>query len=191
MMRKIKYIGIILLVGVILLLSPVPGYASSSGGSGEKTSGKRFELPQEIRNYRFNAANEKKRLAEAISKLDELGFSPEKLLDHFWDFISRKENREKMGKAAENLKENAAKLLNKDGSNKSDTASESQGSAEDSVKDKLKKEADRQLEKVIDQAAEEVGDLASEGISRAAETAGDLAEEEISKAAEKVKEEVR
>ena len=90
------------------------GHDDSDGKEASgKTSKNKFELPQFIKDYHFDAETEKKRLAEAISKLDELGFSPEKLAERFWSIISRKENREKIGKAAEDLKENTGKLIEK------------------------------------------------------------------------------
>ena len=85
----------------------------TSKKTSQKTTGKEIDLPQFIKDYHFDADTEKKRLAEAISKLDELGFSPEKLAQRFWSIISRKENREKIGKAAEELKENTGKLIEK------------------------------------------------------------------------------
>ena len=77
----------------------------------KKKSKKNFEIPQFIKDYHFDVDAEKKKLAEAISKLDELGFSPEKMAERLWDIISRRENREKIGKAAEDLKENTGKLI--------------------------------------------------------------------------------
>ena len=94
----------------------------------KKKSKKNFEIPQFIKDYHFDADAEKKKLAEAISKLDELGFSPEKMAERLWDIISRRENREKIGKAAEDLKENTGKLIEKASGAGTDTGSGNEGS---------------------------------------------------------------
>ena len=97
----------------------------------KKKSKKNFEIPQFIKDYHFDADAEKKKLAEAISKLDELGFSPEKMAERLWDIISRRENREKIGKAAEDLKENTGKLIEKASGAGTDTGSGNEGSGKD------------------------------------------------------------
>ena len=97
----------------------------------KKKSKKNFEIPQFIKDYHFDADAEKQKLAEAISKLDELGFSPEKMAERLWDIISRRENREKIGKAAEDLKENTGKLIEKASGAGTDTGSGNEGSGKD------------------------------------------------------------
>lgn len=97
----------------------------------KKKSKKNFEIPQFIKDYHFDADAEKKKLAEAISKLDELGFSPEKMAERLWDLISRRENREKIGKAAEDLKENTGKLIEKASGAGTDTGSGNEGSGKE------------------------------------------------------------
>ena len=97
----------------------------------KKKSKKNFEIPQFIKDYHFDADAEKKKLAEAISKLDELGFSPEKMAERLWDIISRRENREKIGKAAEDLKENTGKLIEKASGAGTDTGSGNEGSGKE------------------------------------------------------------
>ena len=97
----------------------------------KKKSKKNFEIPQFIKDYHFDVDAEKKKLAEAISKLDELGFSPEKMAERLWDIISRRENREKIGKAAEDLKENTGKLIEKASGAGTDTGSGNEGSGKE------------------------------------------------------------
>ena len=97
----------------------------------KKKSKKNFEIPQFIKDYHFDADAEKQKLAEAISKLDELGFSPEKMAERLWDIISRRENREKIGKAAEDLKENTGKLIEKASGAGTDTGSGNEGSGKE------------------------------------------------------------
>ena len=126
MIKKKRYGGLILLMALFLAFRPASalcvyaaensqsaGHHDSGGEASEKKSKMKFEMPQVIKDYRFDPDVEKKRLAEAISKLDELGFSPEKMAERFWTIISRKENREKIGKAAEDLKENTGRLIEK------------------------------------------------------------------------------
>lgn len=196
---------------------PVSLSGASKGASkesGEKKQRSKFQLPQFIsdNDFHFDPANEKKELGKAISKLDELGISPEKMVVRFWDFITHKENLEKIGRTAHDLKENAGELIeqatggNGDSGDKSErSGSESSGntgdggsaSAEkdngsdiDRVKDKVKEQVDRKTEEAIDKAAETAGEIAAREIDKAAETAGQLVGQEIDKAAEKVKEEV-
>ena len=143
MIKKKRYGGLILFLVIFLAFRPASalyvhasetgqgtGHYDSNGETSEKKSKKKFELPQVIKDYRFDADTEKKKLAEAISKLDELGFSPEKMAERLWTIISRKENREKIGKAAEDLKENTGKLIEK-----------ASGSGTDSGKDQSEKGA--------------------------------------------------
>ena len=143
MIKKKRYGGLILFLVIFLAFRPASalyvhasetgqgtGHYDSNGETSEKKSKKKFELPQVIKDYRFDADTEKKKLAEAISKLDELGFSPEKMAERLWIIISRKENREKIGKAAEDLKENTGKLIEK-----------ASGSGTDSGKDQSEKGA--------------------------------------------------
>lgn len=123
------------------LMRPSGHDNSDEEKTSKKKSKKNFEIPQFIKDYHFDADAEKKKLAEAISKLDELGFSPEKMAERLWDIISRRENREKIGKAAEDLKENTGKLIEKASGAGTDTGSGNEGSGkETSDKDDSGKE---------------------------------------------------
>lgn len=178
--------------------------------SGEKKQKSKFQLPQFIsdNDFHFDPANEKKELGKAISKLDELGISPEKLVVRFWDFITHKENLEKIGKTAHDLKENAGELIEqatggngdsgnkseKSGSqgsgNKSDGAGSNSGNSGDGGSASAEKDNDSDIDRVKEKVKEQVDRKTEEAIDKAAETAGEIAAREIDKAAEKVKEEV-
>lgn len=172
--------------------------------SGEKKQKSKFQLPQFIsdNDFHFDPANEKKELGKAISKLDELGISPEKLVVRFWDFITHKENLEKIGKTAHDLKENAGELIEqatggngdsgnkseKSGSqgsgNKSDGAGSNSGNSGDGGSASAEKDNDSDIDRVKEKVKEQVDRKTEEAIDKAAETAGEIAAREIDKAAE-------
>jgi len=186
---------------------PVSLSGASKGASkesGEKKQKSIFQLPQFIsdNDFHFDPANEKKELGKAISKLDELGISPEKLVVRFWDFITHKENLEKIGKTAHDLKENAGELIEqatggngdsgnkseKSGSqgsgNKSDGAGSNSGNSGDGGSASAEKDNGSDIDRVKDKVKEEVDRKTEEAIDKAAETAGEIAAREIDKAAE-------
>ena len=176
----------------------------ASKESGEKKQKSKFQLPQFIsdNDFHFDPANEKKELGKAISKLDELGISPEKLVVRFWNFITHKENLEKIGKTAHDLKENAGELIEqatggngdsgnkseKSGSqgsgNKSDGAGSNSGNSGDGGSASAEKDNGSDIDRVKDKVKEEVDRKTEEAIDKAAETAGEIAAREIDKAAE-------
>ena len=186
---------------------PVSLSGASKGASkesGEKKQKSKFQLPQFIsdNDFHFDPANEKKELGKAISKLDELGISPEKLVVRFWDFITHKENLEKIGKTAHDLKENAGELIEqatggngdsgnkseKSGSqgsgNKSDGEGRNLGNSGDGGSASAEKDNGSDIDRVKDKVKEEVDRKTEEAIDKAAETAGEIAAREIDKAAE-------
>ncbi len=192
-------------------LDPVSLSGASKGASkeaakesGEKKQKSKFQLPQFIsdNDFHFDPANEKKELGKAISKLDELGISPEKLVVRFWDFITHKENLEKIGRTAHDLKENAGELIEqatggngdsgdkseKSGSqgsgNKSDGAGSNSGNSGDGGSASAEKDNGSDIDRVKDKVKEEVDRKTEEAIDKAAETAGEIAAREIDKAAE-------
>ena len=178
----------------------------ASKESGEKKQKSKFQLPQFIsdNDFHFDPANEKKELGKAISKLDELGISPEKMVVRFWDFITHKENLEKIGKTAHDLKENAGELIEqatggngdsgnkseKSGSqgsgNKSDGAGSNSGNRNsgDGGSASAEKDNDSDIDRVKEKVKEQVDRKTEEAIDKAAETAGEIAAREIDKAAE-------
>ena len=186
---------------------PVSLSGASKGASkesGEKKQKSKFQLPQFIsdNDFHFDPANEKKELGKAISKLDELGISPEKLVVRFWDFITHKENLEKIGKTAHDLKENAGELIeqatggngdsgdksersgSESSGNKSDGAGSNSGNSGDGGSASAEKDNDSDIDRVKEKVKEQVDRKTEEAIDKAAETAGEIAAREIDKAAE-------
>ena len=48
---------------------------------------------------------EKEKLREAVRKMDEIGISPERLVQRAWKFLNRKDNREKIDEAVEDIRD--------------------------------------------------------------------------------------
>lgn len=177
-------------------LRDIPQSAEISGNAEKETSKKKFELPESVRNFHFDADKERKNLAEAISKLDELGISPEKVVDRLWDFVSRKENREKIGKAAEDLKENAGKLLEKTTGLGADSESGEVSGNGDSGSGKSSKEASSDSRSGEAETGEDSGDSSKNdsGDSSKSDSGNssksDSAVEKAVKEAERIKEKI-
>jgi len=152
----------------------------------------KLNIPDLPSDFHIDKATEKKRLAEAIRQLDEYGLSPEKLVEHFWDYISRRENRDRIGekagelkKKAEDLRDGAGKLMEKDSAGSSDS-----GSSGTTAGLALPEEARQEIDRVRKTAAEEAGRKIEEAVDAAADQAAQKAAEEIDSAAEAVKQEV-
>lgn len=169
-------------------LRDFPQSAEISGNAEKETSKKKFELPESVRNFHFDADKERKNLAEAISKLDELGISPEKVVDRFWDFVSRKENREKIGKAAEDLKENAGRLIEKTTGLGADSESGEVSGNGDSGSGKSSEEASSDSRSGGAETGEDSGDSAKNDSGDSAKS--DSAMEKAVKEAERIKEKI-
>lgn len=149
---------------------------SETDNSGKKKPA--FSIPD---NVHFDAEAEKKKLAEAIATLDEMGLSPEKVFERFWGFISRKENREKVGETFENFKEKTGKMIKKSSPEKTEDGS---GSA-------VQKDSNRsqggtagggiigEAERVREKVEEEVSEKMNEAAGRASEEAGKAVSREI------------
>ncbi len=63
-----------------------------------------LDLP-DLHFSKFDAKTEKEKLSKAVRKMDEIGISPERLVQKAWDFLNRKDNREKIDKAVEDIRE--------------------------------------------------------------------------------------
>ena len=48
---------------------------------------------------------EKEKLREAVRKMDEIGISPERLVQRAWKFLNRKDNTEKIDEAVEDIRD--------------------------------------------------------------------------------------
>jgi hypothetical protein len=73
----------------------------------------REKLP-EIDLAEFDADAEKEKLREAVRTMDELGISPEMLVRNAWDFLSRKENRQKIDRAVDDLRDKVEEVTGGD-----------------------------------------------------------------------------
>ena len=63
-----------------------------------------LDLP-DLHFSKLNPETEKEKLRKAVRKMDEIGISPERLVQKAWDFLNRKDNREKIDKAVEDIRE--------------------------------------------------------------------------------------
>ena len=54
---------------------------------------------------KIDAKKEKEKLREAVRKMDEIGISPDRLVQRAWKFLNRKDNREKIDEAVEDIRE--------------------------------------------------------------------------------------
>lgn len=122
----------------------------------------RIELP-EVDFSKITPESEKKRLREAISALDDLGLSPEKLAERAWDFLGRKENREKAGKAVEDLRDRAGQLI-EEGTRQLPGGA---GDAAEKAEEKIREKAGEQIDRAADQASEQVREKLSEAADEA------------------------
>ena len=52
-----------------------------------------------------DSKTEKEKLREAVRKMDEIGISPERLVQRAWKFLNRKDNREKIDEAVEDIRD--------------------------------------------------------------------------------------
>lgn len=102
----------------------------------------------------FNGGSEKEKLREALKTMDDLGISPAKLVRRAWEFLSRKETKEKL--------EKAAKKFSTDGKNPI-------GKAADETAQRISEKASEQIDRAADRAAETVKKKAAEELDQAAE----------------------
>lgn len=54
---------------------------------------------------KIDAKEEKEKLREAVRKMDEIGITPERLVQRAWNFLNRKDNKEKIDEAVEDIRE--------------------------------------------------------------------------------------
>lgn len=54
---------------------------------------------------KIDAKEEKEKLREAVREMDEIGISPERLVERAWKFLNRKDNREKIDEAVEGIRD--------------------------------------------------------------------------------------
>ena len=101
----------------------------------------------------FDQDTEKEKLREAIKKMDELGISPEKLVDRAWSFLNRKENKEKIDHAMDELRDKTGKAKEKIEKEVTDRASQAVDEAADKAEEEIKKKAAEEVEEAKDRVS--------------------------------------
>ncbi len=113
MRNKVIRIAAAFMCAVLVTAAAVPavqaGAAAESKEESKEADGGildriREKLP-DIEFAEFDADAEKEKLREAIRTMDELGVSPEMLVKNAWEFLNRKENKEKIDQAVEDIRD--------------------------------------------------------------------------------------
>ena len=131
----------------------------------------RERLP-EIDFSKIDTEAEKEKLREAVRTMDELGISPEKLAHRAWEFLTRKENKEKIEQAAKEIRDKVQ-----------DAAED--GSTSEVVK-KVREETGKAAEKVTKEITEQTAEKVTEQVTE--QTAEKVTKEITEQTAEKVTE---
>lgn len=120
------------------------------------------EIPENIKipDIHIEPEAEKEKLREALKTMDELGISPEKLLQRFRDFVGRNRKRGETKDTAENSARGGTGEI-------------------DRIRNKLGEEAEKQIDKAADQAKKKLGEAAQEQIDRAVDDARENITQEI------------
>ena len=120
------------------------------------------EIPENIKipDIHIEPEAEKEKLREALKTMDELGISPEKLLQRFRDFVGRNRKRGETKDPAENSARGGTGEL-------------------DRIRNKLGEEAEKQIDKAADQAKKKLGEAAQEQIDQAVDHARENITQEI------------
>ena len=120
------------------------------------------EIPENIKipDIHIEPEAEKEKLREALKTMDELGISPEKLLQRFRDFVGRNRKRGETKDTAENSARGGTGEI-------------------DRIRNKLEEEAEKQIDKAADQAKKKLGEAAQEQIDRAVDDARENITQEI------------
>lgn len=120
------------------------------------------EIPENIKipDIHIEPEAEKEKLREALKTMDELGISPEKLLQRFRDFVGRNRKRGETKDTAENSARGGTGEI-------------------DRIRNKLEEEAEKQIDKAADQAKKKLGEAAQEQIDRAVDHARENITQEI------------
>ncbi len=120
------------------------------------------EIPENIKipDIHIEPEAEKEKLREALKTMDELGISPEKLLQRFRDFVGRNRKRGETKDTAENSARGGTGEI-------------------DRIRNKLEEEAEKQIDKAADQAKKKLGEAAQEQIDQAVDHARENITQEI------------
>lgn len=172
-----------------------PEKAASGGGAWEKILDKlpdidlpEIDLPDiklpEVDFSKIDREAEKEKLRKAVRTMDELGISPEKIAQRAWEFLSRKENQEKIDEAAREIGEKVQNAAEESGTNKVvKKVTEETGKAADKVtKDIVNQAADKVTEEITNQAADkvtkEIADQAADQVTKETMDQGEAAGQE-------------
>ena len=135
-----------------------------------------IDLP-EISFSEFDGKTEKEKLREAVREMDEIGISPEKLVQRAWKFLNRKDNQEKIKKTSEDVRDRVQNAAEETGKNEAvKKVSEEAGKTADKVREEAGEAAEKAAKEIADRAvqkaAEEAGKAAQKAAHEAIEEAG-------------------
>lgn len=135
-----------------------------------------IDLP-EISFSEFDGKAEKEKLREAVREMDEIGISPEKLVQRAWKFLNRKDNQEKIKKTSEDVRDRVQNAAEETGKNEAvKKVSEEAGKTADKVREETGEAAEKAAKEIADRAvqkaAEEAGKAAQKAAHEAIEEAG-------------------
>lgn len=135
-----------------------------------------IKLP-EISFSEFDGKAEKEKLREAVREMDEIGISPEKLVQRAWKFLNRKDNQEKIKKTSEDVRDRVQNAAEETGKNEAvKKVSEEAGKTADKIREEAGEAAEKAAKEIADRAvqkaAEEAGKAAQKAAHEAIEEAG-------------------
>lgn len=117
----------------------------------------------------FDKDTEKEKLREAIRKMDELGISPEKLVERIWNFVNRKENKEKIDHVVDEIRDKTGKAKDKVEKEVTDRASQviddAAGQAEQQIKEKAVDEISNRASQAVDETVDQLEKQVKEKVS--------------------------
>lgn len=173
-------LSLILLCCFVMMILPARIYAAPSASAAEgAVSHTRnmapeytaFTLPNielpglpeniSIPEFHFEPETEKEKLREALKTMEEMGISPEKLLQRFRDFVDRNTRRSRTKDTEENSARGGTGEL-------------------DRIRNKIREETEQQIDKAADQAKKKLEEAAGEQIDRAVDQAKENIKQGIS-----------
>lgn len=115
-------------------------------------------LPENISipEIHFEPEAEKEKLREALKTMDEMGISPEKLLQRFRDFVDRNTKRSRTKDTEENSARGGTGELDRIGNRIREETEQQIDKAAEQAKKKLVEAAEDQIDQAVDQAKENI-----------------------------------
>ena len=156
---------------------PVLQKAEKKAASGKSIWGKikeklpDIDLPDiklpEINFSEFDGKAEKEKLREAVREMDEIGISPEKLVQRAWKFLNRKDNQEKIKKTSEDVRDRVQNAAEETGKNEAvKKVSEEAGKTADKVREEAGEAAEKAAKEIADRAAEKAAEEAGKAVGQ-------------------------